>query len=237
MKMIRMVPALSRAAGRSEATVREVARQLRIHGKIPGAGLAGYLAPEATLDDIAKVLLTLLSGEKPTAAPLDLERSSGLVIAIENREASLLWTIQAALAELVEHGDVSGGVANMSIEVARPWPYALVRFAYEDGQTAVAEYHHTAAKTTGSAAKDAANVEALVREWGYRPGATQWSEVGLSGLRIIADAYAGRWVAAEVLEVAPPQVEPRPWETSPTASPALLPPFLAREQSRVMGLR
>jgi len=228
MKMIRMVPALAHATGRPEPTVREVARQLRVHGKIPGAGLAGHLAPEATLGDVAKLLLALLSGEKPTAAPADLERSAGLVITVAGREASLLWTIQAALAELVEHGEVGGGVADMSVEVARPWPCALVRFAYEDGQTAVAEYHHVAAKTTGSAAEDAANVAALVRRWGYRPGATRWGEVGLPGLRVIADAFAERWVAAELQEVAPRQVEPGPWMTSPSTSSALLPPFLAR---------
>ena len=59
--MIRMVPALAHATGRPEPTVREVARQLRVHGRIPGAGLAGHLAPEATLED---VFIDLMSRSK-----------------------------------------------------------------------------------------------------------------------------------------------------------------------------
>lgn len=206
--MNRLLPVLARATGRAEPTVREAVRQLRVRGRIPGAGQPGRGAPEATLEDMAKVVLALLSGEKPLAAPDDLDRSLGLVD-VGNPRGNLLAALTETLEELVRHGRIDGLEA-CKLSVSRPWPSAVMKFWYRDGSEKVALFHHRDARKSGDAQADERKLAALMREWGDGRDCV-WGEIELPGLRLIAEAFAGR-LNEEALERRPaPAVEAVLW--------------------------
>lgn len=208
--MSRMILAIADAFSLDEGTVRETIRRLRDRGDIPGANMAGHTAPEATTRDLAKVALALLSGNQPTKAPANFERSKGLIAATDGRQGYLLDILEATFDALVEHGEIEG-VIDLTIAVSRPWPYARMRFVYTDGTIAVAEFHHEEAKETGDPFYDRAVLDVLIRKWRYRPGSTQWGEIALPKLKFIADMFAGRTC---VSSLRPPPAQPPPLEAA-----------------------
>jgi len=208
MKMNRLLPALARATGRAEPTVREAVRQLRVRGRIPGAGQPGRGAPEATLEDVARVILALLSGEKPLAAPDDLDRSMGLVEVGDTR-GNLLAALNVTLEELVTHGRIDG-VEACKLSVSRPWPTAVMKFWYHDGTDKVFLFHHRDARKTGDAEADERKLEVLIQKWGDGRDCV-WGAIELPDLRLIANAFAGR-LTEEALQRRPaPAVDAVLW--------------------------
>lgn len=198
---MKLLPTLARAFGVPERTERERHRVLRAAGHLPGTGKPGRAAPRATPRDLAVVTLAHLSGDHPMSAARDFARSLGLVAATDGKRGYLLEALEAAYAELVEHGELPG-VLDLRLAVSRPWPYARLRLAYADGSEAVAEFHHEEARKTGHPARDRAMLDTLIRQWRYKPGTTRWGEIGLPQLKLVADVHAGRLSTQEA--TAPP---------------------------------
>jgi hypothetical protein len=186
-------PFIARAVGRAEGTVAEYVRQLRLSGRIAGKDKKGKLAQPASTADVSRVLLALLSGERPAAAPDDLSRSAGLVTA-DGRY--LLSVLEEYLSEIVEHGQLLD-VRELKLSVSRPWPGAVLKSRYSDGRTEAKVFHHEKAKSTGGPELDERTLDTLMRQWGYRPGMTVWSEIDLRNLAHVGLALAGRATDAE----------------------------------------
>lgn len=213
MRLAAMIPTLAAAFKDPERTERERQRQLRLRKHISGLGAKGLAVPDATERDLAAVVLAKLSGDQSTFAAADLERSLGLVAITEGvRGTYLLAAIEMAISDLVKHGEIEG-VTDLTIAVSRPWPYARMRFVYADGSKHVVEFHHEDAKAKGHPERDKRKLETLIRQWRYKPGSTQWGEIDLAALKMIADVFSGREPASTALR--PPvdteMSEPRLW--------------------------
>ena len=168
-------------------TVEQTHRRLLETGRISGKGTRAKSSPRVNARDTARTIIALLMSEQPIETPTALDRASGLVAIVGDREQELVAALELTLTELMDQGHL-GDVVDFKLTVGRPWPIGAIEMTFADGGERLVEFHHRDALGPNAESR----LAALEQRWGYRPGANRWATIGLAELTAIADVMVGR---------------------------------------------